>query len=242
MDKTRFWFVWYEPEEAIFRFKHIKSIMTPTIAERRGTIIATLALHLLEYLCNQRFPQITRLRKTNYDSGVTRNAPWARRRRFMAIKPSQSKLYKSDAETGVPIEFCFNDIHRSQWLRWHFDPLSAIHYDSIFNLLYVLDRLPTLLKHAAEDNDLIAFASQHTIFPQQAFHFPGLTTRAQNAINAYLAKFAANPPVIPLPEYVGPDKRWEYKLGSPWNRIFVLFPHFLAFIVFICFLSIPCFA
>jgi len=245
MDKTRFWFTGNNFYGGRSNFQRIKSIIPSTVAERRGTISATLALHLLEYLCNEKFPQITRLRKTDHDLRMIRNVPWAWRRRFMAIKPARSKLDKGGG-AGVPIEHCFNIVFRS---RWHYDRRSVVqhlHYDSLSNLIYVLDRLPTLLKHAAEDKDLIAFVSRHTIFPQQAFHIPRLRERAQNAVNVYLAKFpqAANPPPIPLPECFveGPDERWEHKLGRLWDKICILFPHFLAFLVYICFFWVTFFA
>jgi len=234
MDQTRFWFAC--DATVRFNFQHIKLTIPSTVTDRRGIILATLALHLLEYLCDQRFPQITRLRKTNYDSGMIRNAPWMWRQRFMATRPPRAK---HDARTAVPIELCFN------FVGFFYRPDTYEERQSLLNLIYALDRVPTLLKHAAENEDLIMFASRHTIFPPQAFYFPRLRRRAQNAVNAYLAKFPAHPPAsISLSEHFGEghDERCGHRPRNPWDRICVLFPHLLAFLVYICFLWITCFA
>ena len=165
----------------------------------------------------------------------------------MAVKPSSwSKLDKDSArKAAVPIEFF--DIGWDRRVRWHYYQASAVqlrHSESLSNLIYALDLLPAMLKHGAENDDLITFASQRTIFPQQAFHFPQLKKRAQNAVNAYLAKFPPTPPTTPLPEYFGerPDKRSEREQGGPWGTVCILFPHFFALLVYICFLWVTCFA
>jgi hypothetical protein len=158
----------------------------------------------------------------------------------MAIKRSRSKLDKDYAGAGVPIEWCFNSRVR---LRYY-QPDIHQHGQSLFNFIYALDRLPTLLKHAAENEDLITFASRHTIFPKQAFHFHRLKKRAQNAVNAYLARFPPHHPAIPASEHFGeePDRRCGHRPGSPWDTIFLLFPHLLAFVVYIFFFWVTFFA
>jgi hypothetical protein len=165
----------------------------------------------------------------------------------MAIKRSPPKLDKDDLRAGVPIELCLDNTRARdfQWFwKWEFFEDQAQDRRPLSNLIYVLDRLPTLLKHAAENHDLITFASQRTIFPQQAFCFPRLRKRAQNALNAYLTRFPATPPAIPVPEYrsEGPGEHWERKLRIPWDRISISFPRILAFSVYICFLWVTCFA
>jgi hypothetical protein len=115
--------------------------------------------------------------------------------------------------------------------------------EAMSNLIYALDHLPELLKYAEDNDELITFARRH-IFPQQAFRFPRLQKRAQNAVNSYLVRFPANPPATPRPECFGEgsDEPWGKNPGGTWNKIFILFLHFLAFLVYICFLWVTCFA
>jgi len=218
MDKTKFRFAWSDLEEEGSTFRHIKSIMPSTMAERRGAILATITLHLLQCIRKQKFPQITRPWKTDNNLRPIRNAPWTLQQRFMAIKSLQSELDKNDASAAVPIEYCFD-----RNVRWYFLDKMGLSRDckTLFSLIYVLDRLPTFLKHAAENDDLIIFARRHTIFPQEAFHFPQLLKHAQKAVNAYFAKFPATPPANLLPESFseGPYKRSESKLHRKCRRM-----------------------
>jgi hypothetical protein len=157
----------------------------------------------------------------------------------MAINPSRSKLDKDDARAEVQIDLLLNNVRRLRQIHWGFFHVQLPDRQLILNLIYIVDRLPTLLKHAAENEDLITFVSRRTIFPQQAFCFPRLRKRAQKAVNAYLARFPATPLAIPLLE--SSDERREGNLGKPWDRISILFPHFLAFLVYLCFLWVTFF-
>jgi len=236
MDKTRFWLTWGELAWARSKCQRIlKPIVLSTVAERKGTILATLALHLVEYLWKQRIPQHTRLCKPDYDSRMIRHAPWRWRQRLMAIQPSRSKLERDDARARVP-KWCFS-------VRFHcYQPGRVIHRRELLsNLIYALDHLPALLKHAAENDDLITFASRHSIFPQQAFRFPQLRKQAQNAVNAYLFRFLGNSPAVPFTNSItdGPDEHWQNKPGSAWDRITNLFSYVL---MYICFLWVTWFA